>query len=439
MYENCFEITIIFLLIVFNGLFAMSEIAIVSARKARLEKWAKDGNQKAAAALALANQPNSLLATIQIGISLTAILTGVFGGATVAESLSHVLDNIPPLKPYSKALAMGSVVITITFVSLILGELVPKRIALINAERIACIVSGPMTWLLKLAAPIAKLLSYSTEFVLTLMGARLSEEPIVTSDEIKLIIDQGAQAGVFGASEHDLVKSVLKLGEKNITALMTPRTDIVWVDSHDTPDEVLPKLINCAPTRVIVADSDLDNITGYVNVKHVLSQPALSQAVDLNRCMEKPLFVPETKSALEVLDQFKKSGIHIAVVLDEFGGTIGVTTMTDLLKAIVGELPVAGSKADLRAVERTDGTWLLDGRLAVDQFKEIVKVNKLPDEERAHFQTLGGFVMHLIGRAPEVADEFVWNGYLFRVVSMQGKRIGKVGVAKVSAEVATGP
>lgn len=439
MYQTGFEILVIFILILFNGLFAMSEIAIVSCRKARLEKWAKEGNASAEAALALANEPNHLLATIQVGISGIAILTGAFGGATVSEALAAFLDHVEPLRPYSKALAMGTVVVSITYLSLILGELVPKRVALINAEKIACLVSGPMTWLSRAAAPAVRLLSLSTEFVLTVIGAKLAEDSSVTSDEIKMIIDQGAQAGVFAASEHDLVKSVLRLGEKNITALMTPRTDIIWVDINATQEKILHLLINCAPTRILVAEGDLDNINGYVNVRQVLSGPALSKELNLRACLEKPLYVPETKSALEVLDLFKKSGVHIAVVLDEFGGTIGITTMTDLLKAIVGELPVAGSKADLRAIERTDGTWLLDGRLPVDRFKEIIRVVKLPDEERAHFQTLGGFVMHQLGCVPDVSDEFVWNGYLFRIISMQGKRIGKVGIAKVAADtVSTG-
>jgi putative hemolysin len=434
MYETVFEVAIILVLILLNGVFAMSEIAIVSSRKARLEKWAKDGNPKAEAALALANHPGNFLATIQIGISAGAILTGVFGGATVADAVQSVISRVQPLAPYSKVLSMGSVVIATTYLSLILGELVPKRVALVNPESIACLVAGPMTWLSRMASPVVRLLSMSTEFVLTMVGARREEEQMVTSDEIKMMIDQGAQAGVFAASEHDLVKSVLRLGEKSITALMTPRTDIVWADINAPQEKTIELLVNCVPTRVIIADGNLDNIEGYVNVKQVLSHPAQSRRMDISACLEKPLYVPETKSALEVLDTFKKSGVHFAVILDEFGGTIGVTTMTDLLKAIVGDLPIGGSKASLRAVERTDGTWLLDGRLPIDRFKDIVKVHKLPDEERAHFQTLGGFVMHQFGRVPEVADELVWNGFIFRIVSMHGKGIGKVGVAKLSAE-----
>ncbi|SRR5579875_311930 len=432
MYKVAFELAIILSLILTNGVFAMSEIAIVSARKARLEKWAKEGNEKAGVALSLANSPDSFLATIQVGISGTAILTGVFGGATVAEYLAGVLAAAPVLKPYSRGLAMAAVVLAITYASLILGELAPKRVALLNAERIACAVAVPMTWLSRVTAPVVRLLSASTDFVLALIGARASAEPPLTSEEIKLLIDQGAQQGVFAASEHDLVKSVLRLGARSVTALMTPRTELVCVDVNDPPDKVLSVLVSAQPTRVLVVDGDHDHIRGYVRVKHLLAQPAGDRGLDLPGLLEEPLYLPETKSSLEALEMFKKTGVHIAVVLDEFGGVLGVVTMTDLLKAIVGELPVAGVAGDPRAVERTDGTWLFDGRLPVDQFKEMVRLASLPDEERAHFQTLGGFVMHQVGRVPAVGDQFQAGGLMFRVISMNGNRLGKVAVARTS-------
>lgn len=431
MYETGFEIIVILLLIIGNGLFAMSEIAVVSSSKARLEMWAKEGNTRAAAVLALANDPTNFLATIQIGMSLTSILAGVFGGATVAEALERLLNNVDPLRPYSKAIAMGTVVAGITYLSLMLGELVPKRIALVHAEKIACFVSDLMVWLSKTVGPVVHMLSLTADCILAMLGVKRSEGPVVTSDEIKMIIDQGAQAGVFETSEHSLMKSVLCLSDKNVTAIMTPRTDIVWVDINDPPEKIMPVMVSCGPSRVLVGDGDLDHVLGFINVRHLLAHVESSALPDIKAHLEKPLYVPETKSALAVLEMFKKTGVHIGVVLDEFGGTIGIVTITDLLKAIVGEIAVAGRKQDLRAVERTDGTWLLDGRLPIDQFKEIISTNKLPEEEKAHFQTLGGFVMHRIGRLPEVADELECSGYLFRVISMTGNRIGKVGVAKM--------
>lgn len=437
MYQAAFEIVVILLLVIFNGLLAMSEIAIVSSSKTRLEKWAKDGNANAAAVLALANDPGNFLATVQIGMSLTAILAGVFGGATVADALAAVLDRIVPLGPYSKIIAVATVVLAITFLTVMFGELVPKRVALVHSEKIACGVAGLMVRLSRAMAPIVRMISFMTDVILGMIGVKELKALPVTSDEIKMIIDQGAQAGVFETSEHSLVKSVLCLTDKNVTALMTPRTDIVWVDITDSAEKVLDVLTHSTPSRILVGQGDLDHIQGYMKVRHILTAPKPIESVDFKSHLEKPLFVPESKSALAVLELFKKSGVHIGVVIDEFGQTIGITTTTDLLKAIVGELPVAGRKADLRAVARTDGTWLLDGRLPIDQFKDIINIAKLPEEEKAHFQTLGGFVMHQFGRIPEVADEMEWGGYLFRIISMSGNRIGKVGVARQHPEPVT--
>jgi putative hemolysin len=428
MSSTLIQVLIIVLLILMNGIFAMSEISIVSSRKARLEQWAKEGNAGAKAALLLISNPDVFLATIQIGMTVTAILTGVFGGATIADTLAQSMSYIPALKPYASSIGFGLVVVTISYFTLILGELTPKRIGLANAEKMACLIGPPMWWLSQTAAPVVKLLNYSSDLVVKALGVKRSTAPPITTDEIKLMLEHGTEAGVFQEAEEDMVKGVLRLGARPVTALMTPRPKLIWLDKNDTHQNILTKLAISPPTRLLVAEDDVDHLHGYVFTRQVLAQPVFSKVVDLNACLKQPLFVPETTTALQVLEMFKNSGTHIAVILDEYGNVQGVITMTDMLKAIVGEIdfPERPSNATLHT---PNCSWLLDGFLPIDQLKEMMGVSHLAMEAEAKYQTLAGFLIQQKGSLPGVGDQVEYGEYRFCITAMSGRRVAKVGVA----------
>lgn len=421
------ELFIILSLVFLNGLLALSEISIISSRKPRLEQWSKEGNEGAKAALALINNPNSFLATIQIGMTCTAILTGTFSGATIASALSSCLEQIPSIKPCSTALSFGIVFITISYLALILGELTPKRIGIANAEKTACIVARPMWWLTNMAYPIIKLLNASTEFMMTLLRIRPASEPPVTSDEIGLMIEHGTEAGVFQEAEEDMVKAVLKLGSRKVTALMTPRPKLLYLDINSTNQKILSVLAGAPPSRLLVVDGDLDHLLGYVFTKQVLAQPVFSNGVDLNACLKQPLFVPESKSALQVLDMFKHSGTHMAVVLDEYGDVQGVVTMTNMLEAIVGELD---TQIPLSQGLSEDCCLLLDGFMPIEKLKEFLGIDRLPNENKG-YHTLAGFILTQLEHVPSVYEQVQFRDFNFIVTAMNAKRIEQVGVTKV--------
>ncbi len=424
------QVLIIVLLIFINGIFALSEISIVSSRKARLERWAKDGNDGAKAALNLASNPDVFLATIQIGMTVTAILSGVFGGATIADTVAQNLYSVPALKPYAGGIGFGVVVVAISYLTLILGELTPKRIGLANAEKMACVIGPPMMWLSQTAAPLIRMLNLSSDIVVKAFGVKRSDEPAITTEEIKLMIEHGTEAGIFREAEEDMVKGVLRLGARPVTALMTPRPKLLWLDKNDSHQNILLKLAASPPTRLLVAENDLDHLHGYVFTKQVLAQPVLSAVVDLNVCLKQPLFVPATTTALQVLEMFKDSGTHIAVILDEYGSIEGVVTMTDMLKAIVGELDLP-DKPIQATLQRVDCSWLLDGFLPIDQLKEMMGVPHLPMEAQAKYQTLAGFIIQQKGSLPTIGDQIEYGEYRFCITAMSGRRIAKVGVTFV--------
>jgi putative hemolysin len=420
------EALVIFLLIILNGIFAMSEIAVVSARKARLQQWAEAGNTKARDALDLANAPNQFLSTIQIGITLIGILAGAFGGATIAEELALWLDDIPLLAPYNHALSLAIVVTIITYLSLIVGELVPKRLALNNPERLAAAIAGPMRAPSRVAHPIVHLLGVSTEFVLRMLGMKPSTEPPVTGEEIRTLIAQGAQAGMFEEAEREMVERVFRLGDRRVGAVMTPRTEIVWLDRVAPPEEIRQTLTGSAHSRFLVAHESLDNVLGVVHAKDLLAQCLGEHSVDLTTTLQQPLYVPESMAALKVLELFKQSGTHIALAVDEYGGIQGLVTPNDILEAIVGDLPTAGEVAEPLALQREDGSWLLDGMLPVDEFKALFHLGPLPGQDQGVYHTLAGFVIMQLGRIPTAADCFEWEGLKIEVVDMDGNRVDKV-------------
>jgi putative hemolysin len=433
-----FEAMVILLLIILNGLFAMSEIAVISARKTRLQQWANEGNPRARIALELANTPNQFLATIQIGITLVGILTGAFGGATIASKLALGLENIPVLAPYSRPISLAVVVLPITYLSLIMGELVPKRLALNSPERIASAIAGPMRALARLASPVVHLLGLSTEALLRGLGIRPSAEPPVTEEEIRALIEQGTRAGMFEEAEQEMVERVFRLGDRRVSAVMTPRTEIVWLDRDASLEEIQHIITESIHSRFLVAQGSLDNVLGVVHAKELLLHFLRGQPLDLAAMLLQPLYVPESMRALEVLELFKQSATHIALVVDEYGGIQGLVTPSDILEAIVGDLPVAGEPLEPLAVQREDGSWLLDGMLPVDEFKELFHLGRLPGEDQGVYQTLAGFVIMQLGRIPAVSDHFDWGGLRIEVVDMDGNRVDKV-LAQPLPTPASGP
>jgi len=413
------EILIILALLVFNGVLAMSEIAIVSARKTRLRQLAEGGDRGAAAAVELAEDPNRFLSTIQIGISLVGILAGAFGGATVAAAVSASIQSIPALAPFADAIGLIVVVGGITFLSLIVGELVPKRLALNAPERIAAMVARPMRVLGVLAAPVVVLLSWTTDAVLRLLRVQPSREAAVTEEEVRVLIAEGTEAGVFEEAERELVESTFELGETQVRELMTPRPLVDWIDV-EAPAEVQWAAIAELPhLHVPLCRGQLDEVVGIVIVRELVSELVAGRRPELAERAHPPLFLPENLAAFRALEQFKAARPHFAMVIDEHGGVAGVITPTDILAALVGDLtPSAGP------VRRTDGSWLLDGLMGLDDVCEVFGVAS--GEQREGVQTLGGLIMAELGRIPKTGDRVAWNGVQLEVVDMDGRRVDKV-------------
>ncbi len=426
-----FEILFIVLLVIANGIFAMSEMAVVASRKVRLQQLANVGSTKARAALELANSPDRFLSTVQIGITLVGILAGAFGGATIAEQLAARISLVSTLAPYSEAIGLGIVVVGITYLSLIFGELVPKRLALHSPERIASFVARPMNALSVIATPFVRLLSFSSETVFKFLRIKPSNEPPVTEEEIKVLIEQGTKAGVFEEAEQDLVESVFRLGDRRVSALMTPRFDVEWLDINASPTEIRRKITESQYSRFPVCDGSVDNVVGVVKARDYLASNVSDEVASLKSCLKQPLFVPESRTALQTLELFKRSHTHIALIIDEYGALEGLVTTNDILEAIVGDVALAANQAETYAVQREDGSWLLDGALPIDEFKEIFSVTKLAGEEKRVYQTLAGFILMYLGRVPSVADHFEWNGLRFEIMDMDGNRVDKVLVAPV--------
>ncbi|MEA5577967.1 hemolysin family protein [Anabaena sp. UHCC 0451] len=421
-----FEILTILVLILANGIFSMSEMAVVSARKVRLQQLANQGNINANAALRLAESPNHFLSIIQVGITLINILNGVFGGATIAKRLEEYIKPIPILANYSNAIAVGIVVLVITYLSLIVGELVPKRLALNNPERIAALVAIPMTALAKLASPIVYLLSASTDLVLRILGITPSTEPQVTEEEIKILIEQGTEAGTFEEAEQDMVERVFRLGDRPVSSLMTPRPDIVWLDLDDSPEENRQKMSESAYSRYPVCQEGLDNVVGIIPVTDLLARSLRQESFDLTIGLRQPIFVPESTRGLKVLELFKQTITHIALVVDEYGVIQGLVTLNDIMSEIVGDVPAGPGQEEPQAVQREDGSWLVDGMLPVEDFLELFDIEELKTEEKGSYQTLGGLVITHLGRIPTAADHFQWRGMRIEVMDMDGNRVDKV-------------
>ncbi|KAF0182784.1 MAG: putative hemolysin [Nitrospirae bacterium] len=425
------ELSVIIFLIVLNGVFALSELAIVSSRKARLEQWSKEGDAKAGVALELANNPGSFLSTVQIGITFIGILAGAYGGATIAGLLAPVLDTLPPLAPYSLTISVGVVVVGITYLSLIIGELVPKRLALNNPERLARLVAPPIRKLSRLAHPLVVVLSASTNVLLRVLRVKPSDEPAVTEEEIKLLIDQGTQAGTFHEFEQDMIERVFRLADRRVTVLMTPRTDIVWLDLSADEAETKRSIAEHQHSVFPVARDRLDHIVGLAAGKELLARILEEKPFDLLAILRKPLFVSETTPAIKVLELFKKSGTHIALVIDEYGSVQGLVTFGDILRSVFEDVEDA-VEGEKEIVEREDGSLLISGSLPLDEFTDYLEVGGIADEERSGMNTVGGFAMAKIGAIPSEGQHFEWRGLRIEVIDMDGRRVDKVLVTRSS-------
>ncbi|MDX2098460.1 MAG: hemolysin family protein [Leptolyngbyaceae cyanobacterium bins.59] len=430
------EILIVVLLIIANGLLAMSEIAVVSSRKARLQQLANKGNNKAKAALELANSPTQFLSTVQVGISLIGILAGAFGGATLAQSASRFLKSIPLIAPYSDLFGLVSVVLLITYFQLIVGELVPKRLAMNSPENIAASIAIPMRMLAQATSPVVHLLSSSTELMLRLLGVTPSSDPEVTEEEIKVLLQQGTEAGTFEEAEQDMVERVFRLGDRRVGSLMTPRPDIVWLDVEDSLEENRQLIVESGHSRFPVCQGDLDTMLGVIHVNNLLTRMLAGQPIDLVASVQPPLFIPESTRALKILESFKQSGTHIGLVVDEYGVIQGLVTLDDILQAIIGDMPSINEE-EAQAIQREDGSWLLDGMMPVDDFKEVLEIEEIPGEERGSYHTLAGFVVMHLGRIPVAADYFEWQRFRFEVMDMDGNRVDKVLVSVLPKQATT--
>ena len=426
------EFLFLLLLILVNGLFAMSEMAVVSSRKTRLQQWADEGKSGAGVALELAAEPGHFLSAVQVGITLIGILSGAFGEATIATGISDRIAQVPSLAPHAETIALAVVVLGITFLSLILGELAPKRFALRNPEGIAVMIARPMRLLAKAAHPLVWFLSFTTESVLKLLGSRPVSAPPVTEEEIKVMMEQGAEAGVFEQEEQQFVANVFRLDRLKVGAIMTPRADVVYLDVEDSSDDIQRKILDSSHSVMPVCRGGIINVLGIVHAKDLLRRSLSGESFDLLSLLTSPLFIPENATAMKLLEMCKKSGRHVAFVVDEYGDVQGLVSINDVLESIVGDIPSEGEPAEALAVRREDGSWLLDGMLPVDKFRELFPEMGLPEEESGTYHTLSGFILMRLGRIPAVADHFSWHGWRFEVVDMDGKRIDKVLAAPVS-------
>lgn len=420
------EIIIIFLLVIMNGIFAMTEMALVSSRRTRLQNRADKGDAGAKKALDTLKDPNRFLSSIQIGITLVGILAGVFGGATVAKKLGFWFSGFPLVGRYGPAVGIGVVVVGITYLSLVLGELVPKRMALSNAEGIASFMAAPMRLLTRLAAPVVFLLSRSTNAVLTILRVHPEKESSHTEDEIKIIIEESTKAGILEKGEQDLVNRALSLGDRDVNDLMTPRPDIVSLDLNDTTEEICKTITASTHSLFPVYDQDPDNILGTVSMKDLWTRFVVEKSQDLHSILRPPLFVPEALPVLKLLEFFKQSGTHMALVVDEYGTVQGIVTLHDVLEAMVGDLPSAELFEEPGVIHRKDGSWLVDGLLPMDKFTELVGVDVLPQESAGRYHTIAGFMLFHFKHIPLAGSRFEWAGWQFEVIDMDGNRIDKV-------------
>ena len=423
------ELLILFFLILINGFFSMAEIALVSARKARLEGQANKGDSRAKHALALAQKPDSFLSTVQIGITTIGILTGIFSGDKIVDDVAVFLEELPAFAAYSKGIATAAVVVIITFFSLVFGELVPKRLGLSNPEKIAKTVAAPMRLISRIVYPFVWLLVNTTTLIMGLFRVK-TDDSQVTEEEIKAIINEGTEHGAIEVTEQEIIQRVFHLGDRNITSLMTHRSDVIWFDVNDNEQSIREKIMKEPHTIYPVCDKSIDQIKGIVSIKDMYVTP---DEVSFKHTMKNPLFVPENISPYQLLEKFKVSKIHTSFVVDEYGTLLGLVTLNDLLEAIVGDLPQHDLQ-DYEIIEREDGSFLVDAQIPFYDFLTRFEKADWMNEGEQEFDTLAGFILHALERIPETGEHFEWKGFGIEIMDMDGHRIDKVMV-KLSDQI----
>jgi putative hemolysin len=419
-----FELLVVIGLVLLNGFFAMSELAVVSARRARLQQLAEQGRRGARTALGLQEEPTRFLSTVQIGITLIGVLAGAYSGATLSEPLSATLvgAGVPP--GTAGTLALVIVVVGITYLSLILGELVPKRLALADAAGIAIRVAGPLRWISRFGAPLVWVLQRSTELVLRSLGMKSEATAQITEEEIRALIAEGAESGVLHRVEREMIEGVMRVADRPARSIMTPRLEVDWLDATASPQAIRETIVRSGHSRFPVTHGRRDELVGVVQAKDVAVALLGGAPLDLTKLARPPLIVPENAPVLRVLDQFRAGAIHLALVVDEYGSFEGIITPTDVLIAIAGELP-EGARTELpEAVQRDDGSWLVDGRMELHQVERLLELRGMTSDH--DYTTLAGFVLWQLGRLPTPADHFQWRHHRFEVVDMDGRRIDKV-------------
>lgn len=416
------DIVILLGLILLNGLFVMSEIALVSARKSRLEAMAEKGDKKAESALKLSNNPEIFLSAAQIGITLIAIITGVYSGERFGIYLQPLFEKIEVLKPYADTIATGIVVIIVTFLSIVFGELIPKRIGLLNAEKIAKKAVAPMRVFANITHPAVWLLNKTSNLFFKLFNIKQSKDDSVTEEEIKAIISEGTEAGTIEEEEKEIIERIFHLGDRNITSLMTHRSDILWFDINDNEDKIREKIIEEPHSVYPICNGDIDDIKGVVSIKDLYVADDLTLFKDL---MQPALFVPDNNSAYQVMEKFKESKIHSCFIVDEYGSIKGMITLNDILEAIVGDIPQSNIE-DYEIVEREDGTYLIDAQIPFYDFLSRFNKTDLLQQEEQHYDTLAGLILHELERIPQAGDKLDWNGFHIEIIDMDSHRIDKV-------------
>jgi magnesium and cobalt exporter, CNNM family len=422
-------------LILGNGLFAMYEMAMVSSSKVRLKQ--RQGADQGAidAAVELAETPNRLLSTVQVGITLVGVFSGAVGGVTLSDDLAPLLARLSFLDDVAaQAVALVLVTLTITYFSLVIGELIPKRLALGNPEKIAITYARFFRAVSWLTSPVIRLLSASTDLGLRILGVKESDEPPVTEEEIRVLLQQGTEFGIFEEGEQSIMDGVFRFGDRRVDAIMTPHTEITWLELEEEFSESLGKIMESRYTRFPVAKGGLDNVLGVLLTKDLLQNTLHDQNIDLEPMIRPAVFVPESMPALKVLEKFKETGLSVALVIDEYGGMLGMVTQADVLRSIVGDIPAAGEQYDRAVVQRSDGSWLLDGLMRIDEVKPLLDIESLPDEVRVGYQTLGGFIMSQFDSIPITGQMLEYNHWRFEVVDMDGRRIDKVLVTPLQVE-----
>jgi putative hemolysin len=426
------NILLILVLFFFNAIFAMYEIAMVAARKTRLEQRVEQGSKGAADTLFLLADPNQqYLSTVQIMITLIDTLAGGIGGARLSGPLADLLVRIPWLAPQADTIALVVVVIIITYFSIVLGELIPKRLAVSQPEKVVSRLSPIIRFMTKVFRPLTKLLSVSTNFGLKIFRINTEKGPTITEEEIKSYIEEGRDIGLIEEAEREMVSGIFRLGDRRVEALMTPRMEMAWIDINAPKDQIWAQILETPHSRIPVADGNLDEVLGYVQIRDLLDSKPDDPEFDLHDYIEEPIYLPENMAALKALENFQTSGVHLAMVVDEFGGITGMVTDYDILEAIVGEIPEDSEDTDYLAVQREDGSWLFDGLIVIDQLKEILDISEMPGEDRSAYQTLSGFVMSQLGRIPKTGAKFKYENYEFEVVDMDGRRVDRVLVSKI--------